>query len=218
MTTDNETARLEAGQLVRQAVNDGRRPNYDEIGQQIGVSSRTVRRWTADIRPVRNGNGHVKTDIAPVKTDNGRPVTVDRAAVNGHKPDSRPARPVRPAVTARNVRRPSLNLWVAWPVAVTVALLSASHIIDLAIAAGHGWRAWLSPVALDGLAVAALLAWSAGRHRFVAAIGIAAGVAGSVAANVLAVRPELVDMADVSAVLAAFPPVALAVVIHLVRQ
>jgi hypothetical protein len=103
-------------------------------------------------------------------------------------------------------------------VGITVAAVSYSHIVDLAILAGHGWRAYLAPIALDGLAIAAIRAWQVGQHRRVAAVGIAVGIIGSVAANVLAVRPELVDLADVSAVLAAFPPIALAVIVHLVRR
>ena len=195
--TSNGAVRAEVERLAGEMIAAGRRPNAEEIGRQVdGVSTRTIRRWIGQARP------------------NGQP------ASNGHRPASRP-QPVAPARSA--IRRPAvkdwtINRWVAWPVAATVALLSASHIIDLALAAGHGWRAWLSPVALDGLAVAALLAWSAGRHRIVAALGITVGVVGSVAANVLAVRPELVDLDDVSAVLAAFPPVALAVVVHLVRR
>jgi hypothetical protein len=103
-------------------------------------------------------------------------------------------------------------------VGITVAAVSYSHIVDLAILAGHGWRAYLAPIALDGLAIAAIRAWQVGQHRRVAAVGIAVGIIGSVAANVLAVRPELVDLADVSAILAAFPPIALAVIVHLVRR
>ncbi len=194
--TSNAAARAEVERLAGEMIAAGRRPNAEEIGRQIdGVSTRTIRRWVGQARP----NG---------------------LASNGHRPASRPqpVAPTRPAMRRPAVKGWTINRWVAWPVAATVALLSASHIIDLALAAGHGWRAWLSPVALDGLAVAALLAWSAGRHRVVAALGIAVGVVGSVAANVLAVRPELVDLDDVSAVLAAFPPIALAVVVHLVRR
>lgn len=198
MADANGTIRAEVERLAAVEAAAGRRPNAEEIGRQVdGVSTRTIRRWIGQAA----SNGQAKT--------------------NGHRPAAVRPQPVAQARTAQ--RRPSVkdwtvNRWVAWPVAATVALLSASHIIDLALAAGHGWRAWLSPVALDGLAVAALLAWSAGRHRVVAALGITVGVVGSVAANVLAVRPELVDMDDVSAVLAAFPPVALAVVVHLVRR
>lgn len=125
--------------------------------------------------------------------------------------------PVRPAKTAP-ASRSKIDAGLLAVVAVAVAVVSASHIIDLAIEVGHGWRAWLAPAALDGLALAGVRAWQQGRHRMMAGIGVAAGVVGSVAANVLAVRPELVDPGTVSAVLAAFPPVALAVVVHLVRR
>jgi hypothetical protein len=125
---------------------------------------------------------------------------------------------LRRAKSKTTADRGPLDWAVIAIVGVTVAAVSYSHIVDLAILAGHGWRAYLAPIALDGLAIAAIRAWQVGQHRRVAAVGIAVGIIGSVAANVLAVRPELVDLADVSAVLAAFPPIALAVIVHLVRR
>jgi hypothetical protein len=149
-----------------------------------------------------------------------------RLAANGGSSASEVPPPPKPAPRAISPPRPKAKAatrgTVDWAViaivGVVVALVSYSHIVDLAMMAGHGWRAYLAPIALDGLAIAAIRAWQVSRHRRVAAIGIASGIVGSVAANVLAVRPELVDLADVSAVLAAFPPVALAVIVHLVRR
>jgi hypothetical protein len=129
-------------------------------------------------------------------------------------PPARTKTSARPRVADRG----TVDWLVIAVVGMTVALVSYSHIVDLAMMAGHGWRAYLAPIALDGLAVASIRAWQVDRHRLVAGIGIAVGIVGSVAANVLAVRPELVDLADVSAVLAAFPPIALAVIVHLVRR
>jgi hypothetical protein len=133
-------------------------------------------------------------------------------------------REVPPPARTRALAKPKaadrgpLDWAVIAVVGVVVATVSYSHIVDLAVLAGHGWRAYLAPIALDGLAIAAIRAWQVGQHRRVAAVGIAVGIVGSVAANVLAVRPELVDLDDVSAVLAAFPPIALAVIVHLVRR
>jgi len=145
----------------------------------------------------------------------GGPVPV--VVADGKREVPPPAR-TRTATKAKAADRGTVDWAVIAIVGVVVALVSYSHIVDLAILAGHGWRAYLAPIALDGLAIAAIRAWQVDQHRRVAAVGIAAGIIGSVAANVLAVRPELVDLADVSAVLAAFPPVALAVIVHLVRR
>jgi hypothetical protein len=103
-------------------------------------------------------------------------------------------------------------------VAAVGAIWSYSHIVDLAIAAGHGWRSYLLPIAIDGLLIAAIRAVGADRRKLVAWIGIVIGIVATVTFNVLAVRLELVDMDDVAAVLAAIPPIALAVTVHLVRR
>jgi hypothetical protein len=155
---------------------------------------------------------------AGVTVRNGAPVAVPPVAADSPGEAAPVAR--SKAKVPRRVKpdRGTVDWLVIAIVGVVVALVSYSHIVDLAVLAGHGWRAYLAPIALDGLAIAAIRAWQVGQHRRVAAVGIAVGIVGSVAANVLAVRPELVDLADVSAVLAAFPPIALAVIVHLVRR
>jgi hypothetical protein len=126
---------------------------------------------------------------------------------------SRP-RPKPKTVADRN----AIDWAIIGIVAAVGAIWSYSHIVDLAIAAGHGWRSYLLPIAIDGLVIAAIRAAGADRRKLVAWIGIVVGIVATVTFNVLAVRLELVDMDDVAAVLAAIPPIALAVTVHLVRR
>lgn len=199
----NDTARGEVDRLAAEAAAAGGRPNASAIARQVGVSDRTVRHWLA-----------------------GRPATSTVTATVTKLPVGKPAVPSPPAGKSdrragKSDRQPgksTIDVALVAIVAVAVAVVSASHIVDLAVHVGHGWRAWLAPFALDGMAVAGVRALQQGRHRVMASAGVACGVAGSVAANVLAVRPDLVDAGQVSAVLAAFPPLALAVVVHLFRR
>jgi hypothetical protein len=109
--------------------------------------------------------------------------------------------------------------WAIIAVVTSVAAVwSYSHIVDLAIAAGHGWRSYLLPLAIDGLLIAGVRAVGRDRRYPVAWVAITVGIVGTVAGNVLAVRPELADMADVAAVSAAFPAIALPTIVHLVRR
>jgi hypothetical protein len=189
----NEAARRDAAAGMSRA----------DIAAKYGMSNG----W-AGIRVRESGRtkgGSVATGPVPVVVADG-------------KREAPPPARTRTVTKTKAASRGTVDWAVIAVVGVVVATVSYSHIVDLAILAGHGWRAYLAPIALDGLAIAAIRAWQVGQHRRVAAVGIAVGIVGSVAANVLAVRPELVDLADVSAVLAAFPPIALAVIVHLVRR
>jgi hypothetical protein len=103
-------------------------------------------------------------------------------------------------------------------VAVIAAVVSYSHMQQLAASAGEDWRSWLIPLSIDGLVVAAsmvlltrrrnglpggLLAWGA----------LGAGVVASLAANMADARP------DVTAVLVAgWPAAAFTVAFELLLQ
>ena len=197
-----------------------------EMARRLGIKERTASYHVSKLRK-ESGNPKATKPARPAT----RPATPKAAESATVEPSSVPRSatrkppsatpPATPPATETATEPATLDLadrLLIWAVAAVVAVVSYSHIVDLAVAAGHGWRSYLAPVALDGLTIAAIRAQRLGRHRLTAGVGIVVGVIGSVGANVLAVRPELVDMADVSAVLAAFPPVALAVVVHLVRR
>lgn len=121
--------------------------------------------------------------------------------------------------------RPSMGLVVVATAAVAMvtvvtAVVSYVHIRDLAQTAGEDRLAGLLPLGIDGLVVACTASIILDRRRgarghVLAWAGVALGLVGSVAANVLAVVPGLVNETVVAAVLAGYPPVALAIAAHL---
>jgi hypothetical protein len=94
-------------------------------------------------------------------------------------------------------------------VAVVAAVASYEHMRALAAVAGEGWRAWLLPVSVDGLAVAAsmtmLVRRRAGQRAGVLPwVALLLGLGASLAANVAAADPTVVGR-----LVAAWPPVGL---------
>jgi hypothetical protein len=94
-------------------------------------------------------------------------------------------------------------------VAFVAAAASYDHQRLLAELAGEGWRAWLLPVSVDGLVVAASMSMLVRRRAGLAAGALAwasllAGIGASLAANVAAAQPTVVGR-----FVAAWPPVAL---------
>jgi hypothetical protein len=96
---------------------------------------------------------------------------------------------------------------------VTVALVAAAasyeHMRMLAVAAGEGWRAWLLPLSVDGLVIAASMAMLVRRRAgepagTLAWLSVLLGVGASLAANVAAAEPTVQGR-----LVAAWPPVAL---------
>jgi hypothetical protein len=105
-------------------------------------------------------------------------------------------------------------------VTVVCAVVSYSHIRDLARAAGMGGLAGWLPLGVDGLVVAASCSLIVDRQlgrpgHALAWAGVALGLAGSLTANVMAVDPALVSLRAVRWVLAGYGPAALAVSGHL---
>jgi Protein of unknown function (DUF2637) len=133
-----------------------------------------------------------------------------------------PAPKGRQAPGAAVVPLPLLAVTVAAVVVVTVvcAVVSYSHIRDLATTAGMGGLAGWLPLGIDGLVVAASCSLIVDRQlgrpgHALAWAGVALGLAGSLAANVLAVDPTLVSLRAVRWSLAGYGPAALAVSGHL---
>lgn len=103
-------------------------------------------------------------------------------------------------------------------VAVVAAMVSYDHMRTLGERAGEGWKAWLIPLAIDGMVVAAstvlLVRRRAARPGGVLAwLALLGGVLASLAANAAAAQPTLVGRA-----IALVPPLALAVSFELVRS
>jgi hypothetical protein len=103
-------------------------------------------------------------------------------------------------------------------VAVVAAVASYEHMRALAVVAGEGWRSWLLPISVDGLAVAASMTMLVRRRAGLPAGGLAwvallLGLGASMAANVAAAEPTVEGR-----LVAAWPPVALLLAYELLMQ
>jgi len=103
-------------------------------------------------------------------------------------------------------------------VAAVAAVVSYAHMQEVAERAGEDWRAWLLPLSVDGLVVAASMALltrrraglPGGRLAWCALLG---GVGASLAANIAAAEPTAT-----ARVVAAWPALAFAVAFELLLQ
>jgi hypothetical protein len=103
-------------------------------------------------------------------------------------------------------------------VALVAAVASYEHMRALAATAGEGWRAWLLPISVDGLAVAAsmtmLVRRRAGEHAGgLAWMALLLGLGASLAANVAAAEPTVQGR-----LVAAWPPLGLLLAYELLMQ
>jgi hypothetical protein len=163
----------------------------------MGVPERTGSYWARKLRTETGNTATLPTTDKPATGPATAPATAKR---DGSRQPARRGKTPPPLVTGTIV--------AVAVVAAVAAVVSYSHIRDLAVSAGAGWRACTFALVVDrkrGSKFGHPLAWA----------GIAVGLVGSVAANVLAVVPGLADPQVVAAVLAWFPPVALAVSAHL---
>jgi hypothetical protein len=130
-------------------------------------------------------------------------VAVAEAAEVAATPAARPAVPAVPGeVRAEAPPAAGGALWVASAATVLVVagvalVTSFDHMRLLAAEHGERWRAWLLPVSVDGLMIAASLVILARRRRGLAAgwlpwVSLVGGVAASVAANVAQAEPNVV--------------------------
>jgi len=103
-------------------------------------------------------------------------------------------------------------------VAAVAAIVSYAHMQEVADRAGEGWRAWLLPLSVDGLVVAASMVLLTGRRAALpggrlAWCALLGGVGASLAANVAAAEPNVT-----ARVVAAWPALAFAVAFELLLQ
>jgi hypothetical protein len=103
-------------------------------------------------------------------------------------------------------------------VAIVAAVISYEHMRTLGDEAGEGWRAFLVPVSVDGLMVAASMT-ALTRRRAGQPVGALAwcalllGIVASVTANIAAAEPTLIGRA-----VASWPPMALGLSFELLLQ
>jgi Protein of unknown function (DUF2637) len=150
----------------------------------------------------------------PVERRNGAPSA---------PPASRPQAVAAPAAAAPGAI--GVPVWVrrvttvsVLAVATVAAVASYEHMRALAAVAGEGWRAWLLPVSVDGLAVAASMTMLVRRRSGQPAgalvwVALLLGLGASLAANVAAAEPTVVGR-----LVAAWPPVGLLLAYELLLQ
>lgn len=140
---------------------------------------------------------------APPVEDDGQAVTVDQA-------------PAVPAVVPVWVQRVTTGSVVT--VALVAAVASYEHMRALAVLAGEGWRSWLLPLSVDGLAVAASMTMFVRRRAGLPAgalawVALLLGLGASLAANVAAADPTVQGR-----LVAAWPPLGLLLAYELLMQ
>ena len=140
----------------------------------------------------------------------------ERPAPEPVPPSIVPSSPVVEAEPGRWVR--SVTTLAVVLVATVAAVASYEHMRALAALAGEGWRSWLLPVSVDGLAVAASMTMLVRRRAGLPAGGLVwvallLGLGASLAANVAAADPTVAGR-----LVAAWPPVALLLAYELLLQ
>jgi Protein of unknown function (DUF2637) len=152
----------------------------------------------------------------PVDRRNG--ASAHRAAPPASTPQVEPV----PELALVAIEAPELVRRVTTAAVLAVALVAAiasyEHMRALAELAGEGWRSWLLPISVDGLAVAASMTMlvrrrSGKRSGALAWAALLLGLGASLAANVAAADPTLVGR-----LVAAWPPVGLLLSYELLLQ
>lgn len=168
------------------------------LGPWIAPASRTV---SASRTAPENGTRQISPTTAPTTAPAGTPAAAPAAASPG---------------VSKAIRRTTIAAVMV--VAAVAAVVSFAHMHDLARKAGEGWRAWLLPLAVDGLIIAASMTMLVRRRQgrtggVLAWSSLILGIAASLAANVAAAAPTWEGR-----VVAAWPPIALLLSYELLMQ
>ncbi|MGH9248383.1 MAG: DUF2637 domain-containing protein [Acidimicrobiales bacterium] len=232
--------RAAARDAYRASVAEGVPLTGAELGRRFGLSPRWGRDRVAEVHAEAartNGGGaetgdspdpHARSRDQPRRETGPKDRQADVAergaesawrSSNGAAPrsDRRAGSERPPGNEAPTVVRGITTLAVL-AVAVVAAVASYDHQRALAELAGEGWRAWLLPVSVDGLVVAASMSILVRRRAGLTAGSLAwtsllAGIGASLAANVAAADPTAIGR-----VVAAWPPVALLLAWELLMQ
>lgn len=238
-TETNAQARAAARAAYRASLAQGVPLTGAELGRRFGLSSRWGRQRVAEVhaeaaakngtRPVRAAwdeladpgdhptpadakadAGRESAESVPASPEGHQSGQPDRAESERSQPKAAPA-PVTPVVRG-------ITTVAVLAVALVAAVASYDHQRALAALAGEGWRAWLLPVSVDGLVVAASMTMLVRRRAGLSAgalswTSLLAGIGASLAANVAAADPTMVGR-----VVAAWPPVALLLAWELLMQ
>jgi hypothetical protein len=133
------------------------------------------------------------------------------------------ARPTARKAKGRSVSEEHVFAVAGYAVALAAVLVSLSHMFEVAHLAGQSWRSFLLPVSVDGLALVSVMAVRRCRRQGLTPDRLVIGslvlsVTASLAANVIASDPELVDEAHLRWVVGAWPPVAFLLAELVIKQ
>ena len=244
-TPSTDQRRAAARDAYRASLAEGLPLTGAELGRQFGLSPRWGRDRVAEVyaEAIATGNGSRPTEhharespgldhrrASLTLRPEGRPTDdADSGAdsalgeSNGSAPPSaRRAASVPPSIDgAPSAVTPavrSITTMAVLAVALVAAVASYDHQRALAELAGEGWRAWVLPVSVDGLVVAASMSMLVRRRAGLPAGALAwasllGGIGASLAANVAAADPTAVGR-----MVAAWPPVALLLAWELLMQ
>ncbi len=123
----------------------------------------------------------------------------------------------------RSVTEEHVFAVAGYAVALAAVLVSLSHMFEVAHLAGQSWRSFLLPVSVDGLALVSVMAVRRCRRQGMTPDRLVIGslvlsVAASLAANVIASDPSLVDVSHLRWVVGAWPPVAFLLAELVIKQ
>lgn len=123
----------------------------------------------------------------------------------------------------RSVTEEHVFAVAGYAVALAAVLVSLSHMFEVAHLAGQSWRSFLLPVSVDGLALVSVMAVRRCRRQGITPDRLVVGslvlsVAASLAANVIASDPSLVDVSHLRWVVGAWPPVAFLLAELVIKQ
>ncbi|MGH9211395.1 MAG: DUF2637 domain-containing protein [Acidimicrobiales bacterium] len=229
--------RADARDAYRASLAAGRPLSGAELGRRFGSSPRWGRERVTEVQTAIHSDTTATPPERDAKPQSQHPKTTSRATAASPPADRRggtgraqaatpaagnttrrPASPARvrpvdtPTVTPA-VRR--ITTLAVLAVAAVAAVASYDHQRVLAELAGEGWRAWMLPISVDGLVVAASMSMLVQRRAGLPAgaltwLALIAGIGASLAANVAAATPT-----PVGRLVAAWPPLAFAVAFEL---
>lgn len=184
--TVNGNGQAPTAERARQVWQPGMTGN--ELARRLDIPERTGR-YHAGRLAAEPGKAGKAPAAAPIRREPRQP---------GAPRQARPARARQPRPAAGADER--LETWArraaAWGLSAVALLMSYSHTKGLVITAGVSWPA-LMPLTVDLLMVTGWLSLRRHPRDLLARLAVVTGVAGSLALNAIAARPELVATDDV---------------------
>ncbi|WP_020667324.1 DUF2637 domain-containing protein [Amycolatopsis nigrescens] len=222
-----EEARVQARETYRQSVAAEMPLSGRALGEMFSRSDRWGRDRIAEVRaqdepsPKPEWQDEPSAPVSTVATETRaaaepRPSAPEPPPVPAVRAVAAPARAELPPGVSVAVQRTTVAAVAV--VALVAAVVSYAHMYELAHRAGEQWRAWLLPLAVDGLIIAASMSMLVRRRQgqsggALAWCSLVLGIAASLAANIAAAEPTWEGR-----IVAAWPPLALLLAYELLMR